>query len=526
MEPKEQDLVCNLLLSMPKTFETLITVLESMSEEELTLEVVKTRLRSEVERRGVSSSTQNIHTPISSAFTSTQYGTCHFCKQRGHFKKECRKYLQQKDQATGDYNNYNRLRKNFNQGNSRGRSSYRGRGSYRSNHSFSERQDRDGNYVEHESTNQEEANENEVCFMVDTNVINHSNTNVINHINMIGDNELLFYIDSGCTDHLVNDKKYFSELLMLKNPIKIAVAKSNNYMEAIGVGEIKAISFVDGKEVKCTIKNVLFVPNLRKNLLSVKRLEMSDVTVVFENGQVLLFDNNKLLGIGCRNNLYEISFKVCNQECMSIETENETVKLWHRRYGRIGYSNLEKLIKKNMFQGIENVKTVGKFEFCEACVGGKMSRLKFGTRTKAKRVLEIIHSDVVGPVSPLAHDGSQYFVQFIDDYSKFTCVYLMKQKNEVDYFKEYVQMVETKFNSKISVLRCDNGKEYIPYDLQEFCKRNGIIIDYTCPYTPEQNSKAERHNRTVVEKARALCWQMLICSKYFGVKLLGRLLIL
>lgn len=101
--------------------------------------------------------------------------------------------------------------------------------------------------------------------------------------------------------------------------------------------------------------------------------------------------------------------------------------------------------------------------------------------------------------------GRKYFLTFIDDYSNFVYVYGIKGKNEVfSCFKEYMQMVQAKFNNKISTLRYDNGGEYISNDIKNYCKENGTFIDYTVPYTPQQNGKAERFNRSLVEKGRSM----------------------
>ncbi|KAF2883951.1 hypothetical protein ILUMI_22209 [Ignelater luminosus] len=96
-----------------------------------------------------------------------------------------------------------------------------------------------------------------------------------------------------CTDHLVNDKRCFENLLMLDKPIKIAVAKSDNYMQALVVENVRVISKVYDNEMVCTIENVFFVPSLRRNLLSVKRLEIAGIKIIFENGKVSLCDNGR-----------------------------------------------------------------------------------------------------------------------------------------------------------------------------------------------------------------------------------------
>lgn len=109
------------------------------------------------------------------------------------------------------------------------------------------------------------------------------------NFNVVNSDDIKFFMDSRCTDHLVNKKKYFFDLIMLKEPIKISITKNKDYLLAIGVGNIKVTSVVDCKGTKCTIKNILFVPTLRKNLLPVKRLNMAEIKVIFENGKVKFF---------------------------------------------------------------------------------------------------------------------------------------------------------------------------------------------------------------------------------------------
>ena len=98
-------------------------------------------------------------------------------------------------------------------------------------------------------------------------------------------------------------------------------------------------------------------------------------------------------------------------------------------------------------------------EFCEGCAHGKEKRVSFpklGQATRASEILEIVHSDVCGPMQE-----SRYFVTFIDDKSRFTAVYFVKTKDQVlEKFKEYEAMVTNMTEKKIKVLRSDNGGEY------------------------------------------------------------------
>lgn len=77
-------------------------------------------------------------------------------------------------------------------------------------------------------------------------------------------------------------------------------------------------------------------------------------------------------------------------------------------------------------------------------------------------------------------------------------------------------MTKSMFNSQISKLRCDNGGEYISNDLKMFCRKNGIRVDYTIPFTPQQNGKAERMNRSLVGRGRAMIFDSGLPKKFWG----------
>ena len=100
---------------------------------------------------------------------------------------------------------------------------------------------------------------------------------------------------------------------------------------------------------------------------------------------------------------------------------------------------------------------------------------------------------------------SSYFVSFIEDYSRYTTVYMIKNKNEVlSKFKELVSLVENLTEHCVKILRSDNGGEYKSREFSEYCKSRGIKRETTIPYTPKQNGVAERLNRTLMEAVRSM----------------------
>jgi len=181
-----------------------------------------------------------------------------------------------------------------------------------------------------------------------------------------------------------------------------------------------------------------------------------------------------------------------------------TLKTWHERMGHVNARTLEDMINKKLITGV-SLTDVNKF-FCESCQIGKAHRLKFTKGIKHDTVTgEYIHSDVCGPFLIDSIGGSRYFATFKDDASGFRFAYFIKHKSDVfDRFKEYDKLVETKFGYRIKTLRVDNGKEYINIHMKNYLSNRGIQLHTTAPYTPEQNGKAERDNRTIVESARTM----------------------
>jgi transposase InsO family protein len=126
-------------------------------------------------------------------------------------------------------------------------------------------------------------------------------------------------------------------------------------------------------------------------------------------------------------------------------------------------------------------------------------------RDRAKRPLQIIHSDVCGPTDPETYDNKRYFLTCIDGCTHFCKVYLMKHKSKVaDCLKKYINEAESHFNVRASCIRCDNGGEDKTNALTQWCHKKGIVLEYTIPYSPQLNGTSERMNRSIMEKARAL----------------------
>ena len=121
---------------------------------------------------------------------------------------------------------------------------------------------------------------------------------------------------------------------------------------------------------------------------------------------------------------------------------------------------------------------------CKACGLGKYAKVAFpSSENRSKGILDLIHSDVGGPMSAVSLGGYHYYVIFIDDFSRCTWIYFMKTKDEVfSRFQEFKALVENQTGRKIKALRLDSGGEYTSKDFKRFCADARIRKQLTGPY--------------------------------------------
>ena len=144
---------------------------------------------------------------------------------------------------------------------------------------------------------------------------------------------------------------------------------------------------------------------------------------------------------------------------------------------------------------------------CESCQLGKHTRVLFPKRlnNRAKSPFELIHTDIWGPCRTASTLGFQYFVTFIDDYSRCTWLFLMKNRAELySIFQKFYAEILTQFNISIRVLRSVNAREYFSAPFISFMSQHGILHQSFCAHTPQQNGVAERKNRHLIETAHTL----------------------
>lgn len=168
--------------------------------------------------------------------------------------------------------------------------------------------------------------------------------------------------------------------------------------------------------------------------------------------------------------------------------------------------SLAKLSKNGLVRGL-SVENIPASIECVVCMKAKIcsSPFKKNTDIKSSAPLEIVHSDICGPMRVTSLGGYRYFGLFIDDYSRKTFVHFLKKKSDIlSEFKIFKARAERELGRKIKILRTDNGCEYVNAEFNRFLEEEGIKRQLTVQHTPQQNGVAERANRTVVEMARCM----------------------
>ena len=214
--------------------------------------------------------------------------------------------------------------------------------------------------------------------------------------------------------------------------------------------------------------------------------------------------------------LYKTLGKICKNG-LNVAT-NSSPSLWHRSLGHMSEKGLKILAKKKCIPFAKGTL----FNPCDYCLLGKQHRVSFSSKsTKKSKILELVYSDVCGPIEVESLGGYIYFVTFIDDASRKTWVYLLKSKDQVfQNFQQFHAMVERETRKPLKSLRTDNGGEYISQEFKDYCSKHGIQHEKTVLGTPQHIGVAERMNRTIVEKVRCMLRTAKLPKSFWGAAML------
>lgn len=186
----------------------------------------------------------------------------------------------------------------------------------------------------------------------------------------------------------------------------------------------------------------------------------------------------------------------------------------HDILGHASEDRIHELVKHNPDIRLE---PGSKLLSCEVCGQAKHHRAPIakGPAPRATKPGEVIHSDICGPMSTQTFSGKRYFVSFVDDFTRYAHVALMRKKSEVPAkFQAFLQMLPS--DRTVRLLHSNRGGEYTGEAFQQFLKDHHITFSPSPPRTPEYNGVAERFNRTIVEMTRAMLIDASLPKTFWG----------
>ena len=399
----DEDRVVYLLASLPKSFSTLVTALES-NPVVPDMEIVIERLMHE-ERKfknyGVSSESESDGALADKHKVASKGPRCFECHRFGHIQRYCPERIRYlAEPRSFEYRKSNRQ---WNKG---------------------KRNEVHQTRDKWESESDSERNITGLVMSHALSTVECSETDS-------------WIIDSGATSHICNDRRSFTDFHTLEKPQYVTLG-DGHALSAIGTGNVYLeLVLKNGKTGGCKLHNVLYVPELTFNLLSVSKAAEAGKRILFHSTDCQIVDwKDMVVALGDKKgNLYYLS---CQKAKVKIHVSDARLNdkskefIWHQRFGHLNERSLRTLASMQLVYGLD-YNASKQLPFCESCMGGKLYKIPFSSKGRNQAVvhLGLVHSDVCGPMSTESLSGARYLLTFVDDKTHYTWVYVLKSKSEV-----------------------------------------------------------------------------------------------
>ena len=335
--------------------------------------------------------------------------------------------------------------------------------------------------------------------------------------------------DSGASHHLCTDYESFSEVSRMEKAATIHQVHGTVAVHEWGT-VLLACKGEGSSESIITLKDVLYVPQLRVNLFSIQKLRQAHYIPVYNErrGKIIIKER---VGEGVAARLVQVATMTESNlmrptlDCHVVMRHSLpsplprmhealhsqlSMSLLHRRLGHSGQGALHRLIRERMVDGVENV-VGGDFEICSPCKLGKMTRHPHPASAPDPLVqgpLDLVVMDLAGP-NKQTFGKAAYNLVLVDVFSRLSWVFLLKKKSDAEEaILNWLPVAERQCGRELKILRSDGGGEFVKSTLKATLKQWGVEQQFTAPRNPESNGIAERMNRTLQEKTRTMILEM------------------
>jgi hypothetical protein len=306
-------------------------------------------------------------------------------------------------------------------------------------------------------------------------------------------------MDSGATHHISPHRSDFKDYTPCKGSVCLG---DKSTIDQVGVG---SVVFTTSLGTPITLSNVLHIPQVKTWFLSTRTLAQKGAEVSFTQSSFKIIVNQRRVTEGyLEDNLYWL-----DASSIGLNTHVKsaaTLDTWHQRMGHMSHAAL-KSYGPSALTGMDLDSSTTAPTVCRGCEVGKSTCKPFSVSStkRTSAILEVVHSDLAGPMQTKSLQGSYYTATFIDDHSKLAVVYFIASKDQfAKVFNMYLSWAETQTTLKLKALHSDCGGKYMAKAVQDTLKQRGIEHHLTMPGSPQSNGKAEWFNRTITDKAMAM----------------------
>ena len=310
-------------------------------------------------------------------------------------------------------------------------------------------------------------------------------------------------VDTGATSHMLNDRSRFKSFDSTFKPESHSMELADGrrtFGLAEGRGDAQVcLTDSDGRTCTVTLKNALYIPSFPQELFSVKCATAHGAKVLFEEGNdVLVAPDGARFSIQVCDRMYYLQTKCDDNDMCNVSHDIQT---WHEIMGHCNYEDILKLQDVTLGMHIKGAKRKPEKE-CHVCIEGKFTRTRNRNATdKVKTPLELVNTDLAGPVTNGSIEGYRYMQSFTDVYTGVVFTYFLKAKSDAVLATEKFLADIAPYGS-VKCIRSDNGTEFTSREFKTLLRKNKIRQETSCPYSPHQNGIAEREGRTLFEMAR------------------------
>jgi hypothetical protein len=353
-----------------------------------------------------------------------------------------------------------------------------------------------------------------------------------------GSTTATWIVDSGASAHMTSHRSWFTTYSTLTEPRRIYLG-DKSVIEGVGVGTIPISINVNNKTTKVLLTQVLHVPNVSSNLISIPTLARNGIDTICDasGASFVKHQTGELQALArISGGLYTLrtTIQTVERVCISYVVESKdgqkgandtyvfsarhsrsskaTLETWHRRLAHVQPDTVLRMVKEGMVDGMEITSTTRpalNSGHCPPCLQGKQTRNEIPkeTQTRAKEVLGRIFSDVCEP-GIRSYKGHYYFMTVTDDASRWTEVAFLSKKSDVRLaLEQVIAKMELETGKRVKKLRTDGGGEYVANEVELYLRNRGIQHERTNPYTPQEDGVSERKNRTLNDKARSSIYE-------------------